>query len=129
MGGPVSIDLRKAEYRAGLKKFANDLQLEKVLGRLLVTMQRYAEAGTLAPYYRGYCQMKPGHDATADFKLAEIGGKWCWRQGRCCHLHRWLWLTERRGRNPRRFLYRSASEPSRPSPPVQESSAAEPLLQ
>jgi hypothetical protein len=33
----------EGEYRAGLKKFANDLLLKKALGRLLVSQQRYAE--------------------------------------------------------------------------------------
>jgi hypothetical protein len=37
----------EGEYRAGLKKFANDLQLEKALGRLLVSMQRYTEAANV----------------------------------------------------------------------------------
>jgi Flp pilus assembly protein TadD len=34
----------EGEYRAGLKRFTNDLPLEKALGRLLASRERYAEA-------------------------------------------------------------------------------------
>ncbi len=37
----------EGEYRVGLKKFANDLQLEKALGRLLVSQRRFAEAANV----------------------------------------------------------------------------------
>ncbi len=39
--------LAEGDYRAGLKKFANDLQLEKALGRLLVSQRRFTEADSV----------------------------------------------------------------------------------